>query len=423
MVLVVAMVRRGLMRIRNAWPAVVALLVLGASPAAAATPGAMDRSFSGNGVAFVRAATTVFGRAAVLDSEGRLVVAGGASRHGMLARLLPDGDLDPSFGGDGKVRLPGGSIMDVAFTPDGRIVGVGFHRDGDQYAWYAAMVTADGELDATFGTNGVAEVAYAGGQSYALGVAVDPHGRVVAVGVRNEHAAVARYLPTGMLDPSFSGDGRRVLSFGMTGADPSYDDQLLDVAVATDGDLIAVGEADRRSIAVVRLDDTGHLVKAFGGGGSIVQPPPIGTFAYGGSVLVQGDRIVIGATIDNSLGMLAYTSDGTPDKSFGGGDGIVYDVGPEDQSAQDAPVASAPGGSYVMAGAVWRQNQLDVVVCRLDHNGVEDATFGDGGGRIVPLPRNDVPSDVAVRPDGRIVVTGSRFGGSKDKIEVLQLHD
>jgi uncharacterized delta-60 repeat protein len=339
----------------------------------------------------------------------------------MLARLLPDGDLDPSFGADGKVRLPGGSIMDVAFTPDGRIVGVGFHRDGDQYGWYVAIVTADGDPDATFGTNGVAEVAYAGGQSYTYGVAVDPQGRVVAVGVRNEHAAVARYLPTGMLDTSFSGDGRRVVSLGETGGDTSYDDRLMDVSLAANGDLIAVGEIDRRSIGVVRLDDRGGLVEAFGNGGSIVQP--IGdVYAYGGSVLVQGDRIVIGATIDNSMAVLAYTSDGTPDGTFGGGDGIVYDVGPDNQSAQDSPIASTPGGGYVMAGAVWRQDQLDVVVCRLDHDGVEDATFGDGGARIVSLPRNDVPSDVAVRPDGRIVVTGSRFGGSRDKIEVLQLH-
>jgi hypothetical protein len=45
------MVRRGLIRSRNVWPAVVVLLLLGASPAVAATPGALDRSFSENGIA------------------------------------------------------------------------------------------------------------------------------------------------------------------------------------------------------------------------------------------------------------------------------------------------------------------------------------------------------------------------------------
>ena len=414
------MVRTGPIGGRNLWPVVVALLVLGASPAVAATPGALDRSFSGNGIAFVRAGSGVFGQAVALDSEGRLVVGGGSDHRAMLARLLPNGDLDPTFGGDGKVRLPGGFIMDIEFMPDGRIVGVGFDRVGDRYGWYVVMVTTDGEPDATFGTGGVAEAAYAGGQAHAFGVAVDARGRVVAVGGRNEDAVLARYLPTGMLDPSFSGDGRRVVPLGETGADPSYDDRLLDVALAPDGDLIAVGEIDRESIGVVRLEDSGDLVEAFGDGGSIVQP--IGAvYAYGGSVLVQGDRIAIGATIDNSMAVLAYTSDGTPDETFGGGDGVVY-VAPDNRSAQDSPIASTPGGGYVMAGAVWRQDQLDALVCRLDHDGVPDATFGDRGERIVTLPRNDVLSDVAVRPDGRIVVTGSRFGGSRDKIEVLQLH-
>ena len=409
------------MRRRNVVPAVVALLVLGASPAIAATPGTLDRSFSANGIAFLRARSHVFGQAAALDSKGRSVVGGGSDHRAMLARLLPNGDLDPSFGGDGKVWLPGGFIADTAFMPDGRIVGVGFDRSGDRYGWYVVMVTADGEPDATFGTGGVAEVAYAGGQAHAFGVAVDARGRVVAVGARDEDAVLARYLPTGMLDPSFSGDGRRVVPLGETGADYTYDDRLLDVALAPDGDLIAVGEIDRESIGVVRLDDGGDLVEAFGDGGSIARP--IGTWAYGGSVLVQGDRIVIGATTNRSMEVLAYTSDGTPDGTFGGGDGIVY-LGPANQSAQAAPIASTPEGGYVMAGAVWRQDQLDALVCRVDHDGVPDATFGDGGGRIVSLPRNDVPSDVAVRPDGRIVVTGSRVGGAgtTTKIEVLQLH-
>ena len=147
---------------------------------------------------------------------------------------------------------------------------------------------------------------------------------------------------------------------------------------------------------------------------------PISVHAYGGSVLVQGDRIVVGAMIDQSLGVLAYTSDGRPDETFGGGDGIAP-VGPNHLSTQGTAIASTPGGGYVMAGAVWIRDQLDVVVGRLDHDGVQDATFGIGYWKIVSLPRHDLPSDVAVRPDGRIVVTGTRYGGSRSRMEVLQL--
>ena len=290
--------------------------------------------------------------------------------------------------------------------------------------WHVVMVTSAGEPDATFGTGGVEEVAYAENDAGAYGVAVDAQGRVVAVGGRgNGDAAVVRYLPAGTLDPSFSGDGRRVVPLGETGVDSSYDDWLLGVALAADGDLIAVGDVDRGSIGVVRLDDSGDLVEAFGDGGSIVQP--IGMYAFGGSVLVQADRVVVGALIDNSLAVVAYTSDGTPDETFGGGDGIVY-VGQEAFDTQETAIASTPGGGYVITGSVVRRaGEFDALVCRLDHDGVKDATFGNGGERMVQLPGQELPSDVAVRPDGRIVVTGTRYAVSKDskaKIEVLQLH-
>src|SRR5438132_3796152 len=47
------------------------------------------------------------GRAAALQADGRLVVAGYAgtngTRHAAMARLQPDGSLDPSFGNGGLV--------------------------------------------------------------------------------------------------------------------------------------------------------------------------------------------------------------------------------------------------------------------------------------------------------------------------------
>ena len=408
-----AMTRRRLIG-RPLLVAWVMLLVLSASPAVA-IPGARDRSFSGNGVAFVRFGPTAFGDAAALDSVGRLVVAGSSNYRALLARLLPSGALDPSFGGDGKVRLPNGVIKDIALMPDGRIVGVGLDRDG----WYVVMVTPSGEPDATFGTGGVAEVAYNDGG--AEGVAVDPQGRVVAVGVRNDDAAVARYLPTGRLDPTFSGDGRRVVPLGQTGVPLSYD-RFYDVALAPGGDLVVAGDVDAGSIGVVKLDDSGDLVGAFGDGGSVVQR--IGVYSYGGSLLVEDDRIVVGAHIELGVHVLAYTGDGAPDATFGGGDGIVR-IGPTHLQAQGTAIASTPAGGYVLAGAVVLSEESDVMVGRLDHDGVPDPTFTDAafgaGLRIVRLPRHNLPSDVAVRPDGRIVVSGTRSGGPRIKMEILQL--
>lgn len=59
-----------------------------------------------------------------VQPDGKIVVAGGvAPGFGMVARLTPDGDLDPSFG-DGGITIDRSStpFTEVVVQPDGKIV-------------------------------------------------------------------------------------------------------------------------------------------------------------------------------------------------------------------------------------------------------------------------------------------------------------
>ena len=71
-----------------------------------------------------------------------------------LARYNPDGTLDHSFGGDGIVTTDLGTasdgISDVALQPDGKIVAVGSTEQDAALARY----NPDGTLDPTFGSSG-----------------------------------------------------------------------------------------------------------------------------------------------------------------------------------------------------------------------------------------------------------------------------
>jgi uncharacterized delta-60 repeat protein len=78
---------------------------------------------------------------------------------------------------------------------------------------------------------------------WASDVAVQPNGKIVAVGRRvrygdaqdDELFAVARYLPDGRLDPTFSRDGQASLDFGFG------DDAAQAVAIYPDGKILAAG--------------------------------------------------------------------------------------------------------------------------------------------------------------------------------------
>ena len=378
------------------------LLVLASTPAPAAA-GDLDPTFGGDGVAIARFRGGALGRAAAVDAEGRLIVAGSAGRgRTAVARFLPDGELDPTFGGDGKMRGVRGSLSDIAVLSDGRIVGVGGFRDG----WVVCRITAEGAMDPTFGTHGVAELAYAGGS--ARGVAFDASGRILVAGSYSLQAALVRYLPGGALDPTFSGDGRRIVPLESPEAPPWAGDGLEDVAPTVDGGLVATGDADEGWIGVVRLNENGSLTSGFGDGGSIVTT--IADHEGGRAVAVHDGRILVGAVVDHAMTVLAYDDDGAPVTSFGGGDGVMtIDPGWEPYTLRMMMTTDAEGRIVVGGTDIGRRRE-DIVAARLDATGDPDAGFGGGGVATARVRYAEVMEGMAVRPDGAIAFGGYRYG-------------
>ncbi len=171
--------------------------------------GTRDRTFGQGGIV-----TTGFGAVdsgaygLVLQPDGRLVAAGYADRAGSveqfaLARYEADGDLDPSFGGgDGMVMTPmgswGGYAYDLARQRDGKLVAA-----GSTSVFALARYNPNGTLDGTFGGDGRVFTSFRNGYEAALAVTVQRDGRVVAAGsservnfvteVYEEDFALARY--------------------------------------------------------------------------------------------------------------------------------------------------------------------------------------------------------------------------------------
>ncbi|UQN10635.1 NPCBM/NEW2 domain-containing protein [Deinococcus sp. QL22] len=180
----------------------------------------------------------------LIQADGKLIVGATAgpsfpetSFH--VTRLLPNGQLDSSFDGDGWLTSrPQGlavEMTDLALTPAGQlIVTGGVVASGDQQGeGKVARYTSSGNLDPTFGTSGVVSF---DGFSTVKGAAVQTDGRVLLIFLDYGTAVardVVRLQADGRLDTSFGSGGQvqfqlQGLSFG-------------DVTLQSDGRIILSG--------------------------------------------------------------------------------------------------------------------------------------------------------------------------------------
>jgi uncharacterized delta-60 repeat protein len=325
---------------------------------------------------------------------------------------LPEGSLDPDFGGGGKVTegLPGGATA-MALQVDGKIVLVG----GLKLARY----NTDGTLDTTFGTGGVVPIVFSGGLlDAALGLTIQPDGKIVVVGfTRNgtqDDFAVARYDTSGVPDPGFGTAGK--VSTDFNGAV----DKAYAVRVQRDGKIVVAGHAGTSTplgldndFAVARYTSDGVLDASFATGGKATTN--IGgriDLAYAASlqaddkILLTG-RVAAGGGDNPDVGLVRYNADGTLDATFGGGSGIVRQDLTSGDWDEAADVVVQPDGRIVLAVQAAFGGFFNFTLARFTADGFLDLGFGAGGVATTAFStQHDYSRAVALQEDGRIVVTG-----------------
>lgn len=217
--------------------------------------------------------------ALALQPDGRILVAGssdqGTTNLDFAAiRLLPDGRLDPTFGNAGKaiVDLQGDTdrAWAIALQADGRVVlggqaSTGVTAGGVDFA--LVRLTADGQLDATFGQGGrVISTLRAGNgteiiRALALPV-VDGEQRILAVGGEGDFVA-ARYRANGALDSGFGAGGKVLAVFNDIIGSANA------VTLLPDGRALLAGHIGHR-FAAIQLNVQGQLDANFGTAGRFV---------------------------------------------------------------------------------------------------------------------------------------------------------
>ncbi len=190
-------------------------------------------------------------RGIALQPDGKIIVVGPVKRSVLyyhdfaVARYNSDGILDTTFGTGGWVFTDFFVDHDfanaVVLQPDGRIVVAGAATKDGAYNFALARYTSTGLLDASFGTNGRVVTDFGPGHDDGYAITLQPDGKLIVASYADLGAGidfiVVRYNPNGSLDAGFSEDGWVMTDFA------AGDDLGLAVVLQPNGRIVVAGSA------------------------------------------------------------------------------------------------------------------------------------------------------------------------------------
>lgn len=381
--------------------------------------GSLDSSYGSDGIVITDInSEDDYAYAAAIQTDGKVVVAGGSAFSSdddfVLARYKTDGSLDTDFGSDGKVftDIEGLGNDDrayaVAVLSDGRIVAAG--KAGSSFA--LTRYTSDGSLDTTFDGDGKLSIAIGTGTSWANSVAVLPDGKTITAGYAhngtNYDFALVRFGTDGSLDTNFGSSGIVMTDFGLG------DDGIEAVAILSDDKIIAAGNAFNGTyadFALARYTSDGTPDESFGNAGTVVTSFG-STSSYGNNMAILSDgKIVVSGDADSDFALARYTADGIIDTSFGVDGKVITTVGTGYGTSNE--IAIQTDGKIIAAGFVNTGVDYDCALTRYSVDGFLDTDFGTGGIVTTAIGSGtyDYFYSTVIQSDGKIVGIGySNYG-------------
>jgi len=341
--------------------------------------------------------------------------------------LSQDGQLDPSWGGVGKIKIVIGSKEDwanaVALQKDGKIIIVGASDNN----FVVVRLNTDGSLDPTLGGSGAVTTQIGTSSSSGFSVTLQPDGKIVVAGYSFSNLGrdftVVRYNTDGSLDNTFDSDGIVTTDIYNGGYDFAES-----VALQADGKIIVAGfgsvgtDVNSYSIqafVVVRYNVDGSLDSTFGENGKVTTristDSAYGCYdnAYGVAIQADGKIIVAGHSylgkIAPDFSLVRYNTDGSLDNTFNGDGKVTTEIGDSEDIANS--VAIQADGKIILAGYTWNESeeQSDIAVVRYNVDGSLDNTFGNSGKVMTDISKFDHANSIVLQANGKIIIAGYKY--------------
>ena len=354
--------------------------------------GALDPTFGGDGTAVVRLPTGIE-EARDIAVQGSKILVLATSRQTnpdesleySVVRLNGSGSLDKSFGTDGILATPSTKVE--AFDPQRIIVS----RTGHIYvlsghsAASAAIhrFTADGQLDTSFGVNGIVDVA---GEWAIAGdlIELKDNSLVVALkysnGATNFMMRLAHISRDGVIDDQFATAGRHEIALTNNQMYSNYGRVRLGLDAQDNIYVAGMRRTDTaQDFFVQKLSKQGVLDTAYGVGGeaTIATGQEWGTLIQDVMVSASGEATLSGTMYYTSWPfVLRVSATGVPDTSLGGV-GINIVATTNTNSFGMGGLVRLGSGQLLAAYSNVSTRQIDLF--SFDNYGAANNTFGNAG--------------------------------------------
>jgi uncharacterized delta-60 repeat protein len=364
-----------------------------------------------------------------------------------LARYNVDGNLDVSFGNDGKVLTPLGIDMEneynsVQVLDNGKIMVAatnGIMSSGYDFA--IVQYNADGTLDTNFGTNGIVITDFNTKDNEVRSLITLPNHKFIVGGeiyINSSNGytdfAVARYNENGTLDTTFGNNGLSSVNIGTTfNSLYSSEDWITNVKLLPNGKIIAVGTTSNNysnekggNFGMIRLNENGSLDTNFGINGRVItdfggdEGPTSLQILNDGKIIVNG--IYYYNDDENEKVVIAkYNENGTLDTTYGSNGKIMTDFETVNKGFVWSNEIQNDGKMLVFG---WiNKLTADYVIFRYNTNGSLDTTFGTNGIQTIDFGENESVFASITQPDGKIILGGTSNFDVDGGFSLLRLKD
>ncbi|WP_437297855.1 delta-60 repeat domain-containing protein [Sorangium sp. So ce426] len=323
------------------------------------------------------------------------------------------GTLDESFGAAGitswNLASDGGGLHDIRQAASGQILTAGNSINGLGAAKLEGFrVLRDGSLDAAF-AGGRVTSSFCSCTEYQeiRGITRLLNGAVFLAGYARGEAtddiAFLRYRDNGTQDTIDSANtGKGLIDLG-------GDEHVTAMDLSASEQLLVTGERDGQLFVAAINPTYGYLDTKFASVGWIA---PLGVGPSAGTALAaRPDGLLVagwaeqGGDRDIVLAQLAANG-----AVSGLGDLTIVRPGEQEPVA----VVVQPNGSILVGARSTEAGSSDFLVVRLDADGLLDTTFGEDGFALAGLAGGEAV-DMALMPDGRIVVAGNVGQGANSQ--------
>ncbi len=376
--------------------------------------GQLDGTFDGDGIALLQVNNYgSYGIASAQQSDGKIIITG-VARSGdnyslTIGRLTAMGATDNTISAGSTAIVPVGTGSyyengnDILVQADQKIVSVRSRDNGYETDIGLSRHLPNGNIDSSFGINGRYNKDLPG-TFYTASNALFSNGKIMVAGLlfdflKAGQIGILRFNANGTPDSAYGTNGSVIF-----GTNYNAYNSVNSTTIQPDGKVVistyeSVFPYNNGSNYLLRLNASGGYDNTFNGNGKMLLPD---TANYG-AAYVQPDGKILLLLNSTYFGHFTYlkrlNANGTIDNSFNGG--VTLETG-----LYNPNLSILPNGKIVLAD--------DSIVARLNSNGSFDNTFDTDGIAKPGYRFTDYTNrgEMQVQTDGKILISGTWYNAN-----------